>query len=169
VILPPPVIEPDPPAKTTEPDAAAPPAEATPPSPEAEPEVSRPTPPRPREASPTPPALAEPVTEAEKTGRKIGQWVTQLLEENPQLQSKLEALNPDALLAQLDGEHLQGMLNDLKQKVQQSWLLRQGLNYLEKPIMNLFPPQYQPIAERVIQWLRSKQGAGLDSAGAAPF
>lgn len=106
-------------------------------------------------ASPQAEAPPQPQSFAEEAGDKAGQFITQLIEGNPQLEAWLQDQqldDPDAFV------------NRLKEGVQGSRLVRTLLRF-DKRIVSSLPAEYEPAARQFLDWLKSPApAAGADSS-----
>lgn len=110
------------------------------------------------------PRRAEPQSFAEETGQKVGDWVTQYLKDNPQWEEKIKKLNVESFLknglANGDFTKVTESLGDVRDNFQKSWMARQAMKYLAKPLVHVLPGEMQPVAQQAIQWLTTKPAAG---------
>lgn len=110
------------------------------------------------------PKRTEPQSFAEETGQKVGDWVTQYLKDNPQWEEKIKKLNVESFLknglANGDFSKVTESLGGVRDNFQKSWLSRQAMKYLAKPLVHVLPGEMQPMAQQAIQWLTTKPAAG---------
>ncbi|MBK8190716.1 MAG: hypothetical protein IPK79_09750 [Vampirovibrionales bacterium] len=99
-------------------------------------------------------ASAAPDDFANAVGRQAGRLVTRVLEQNPELQDRLQTLGLDRLLA--DPERAAG---EIRQNVQRSWMTRQLLQRFGVPLVRILPEQLEPAGFEALRWLQQPPGA----------
>lgn len=109
------------------------------------------------------PKTHAPKTFAEEAGQTVGGWVTRYLQDNPQWEKKLQKLDPKNLDLTTILNSPDSPLNGVPEKAQKSMFTRFFLKHMESPLVNMFPKDLQPGARQVLQWLRTKPGAGSGS------
>lgn len=101
------------------------------------------------------------LTPAQRTGQQVGQWVTEVLENNPELQQQVEQLNLDNLAPQA---------NNIRAAVQQSPLFRLIPQTVDANIAaRINDPTVRSLVEKGFQWLRTPAGPVEPGVGSAPL
>ncbi len=90
-------------------------------------------------------------TFSQQTGRKVGDMVTRLLEENPQWEKALSRINLDTLL---DDPH--SFVYRIRGAYQDSRLLKFITQQFSKPIIKALPDDMEPGATQLLNWLDQK-------------
>lgn len=97
---------------------------------------------------------------AEETGERVGQWITGFLKSNPEWEQRLQKFDLtqqlDALGQGLENGQMPEALQGIRDQFKKSWLLRNALPWLEKPILVMCPYEYRLILEKGLRWLQGK-------------
>lgn len=115
------------------------------------------------QAAPTTPVEPEaPKSFAEETGEKVGKMVTQLIENNPQLEDKLQNLQLDNIL-----EDPNSFASKIRDGLQGSRLFRTLLRF-DKRIVSALPAEYEPTAREIMTWLKGSSPSPSSALNSDP-
>ncbi|MGE0199671.1 MAG: hypothetical protein AB7P76_01745 [Candidatus Melainabacteria bacterium] len=96
----------------------------------------------------------EPETYAERVGQKTGDFVTRMIEQNPQLEEKLQQANAENLLDNPDSA-----LSRFRDRLQQTRTFRWFRPFLKrfgKLMTNALPAEFEDDARAILKWLMAK-------------
>lgn len=100
-------------------------------------------------------AGAAPDSFADAVGRQAGRLVTRVLQQNPDLQARLQTMGVDRLLA--DPERT---ADEIRQNVQRSWMTRQVLQRFGDPLVRILPQSLEPAGYEALRWLQQPAFSG---------
>ena len=110
--------------------------------------------------SPKPVTKSAPAGFAEETGDRVGAWITGFLKEHPEWENKIKQFDLpshlDTLGQGLATGQMPDVLKGVRDQFNQSWLLRQALPWLEKPLLAKCPFEYRIPLTQFFKWLRQK-------------
>lgn len=101
--------------------------------------------------APDSPNVQKPLTYAEEMGEKVGQAVTKLLNEKPELQHKLDQMDVEKVL---DDPYY--YLNRVRDEYQNSKSLQFLTHQVINPMVKILPDNMEPMVHEGIAWLDGK-------------
>lgn len=99
-------------------------------------------------------------TPAQRTGKQVGDFVTQILEDNPGLQEQVDKLNPESFLQDPNrlGQNVHDFLHSFTRFVP---------HQVDDFAISKLDPDIQSMAKKFAQWVRSDNPSGLTGGSAA--
>jgi hypothetical protein len=90
-----------------------------------------------------------PQTFAEEVGQKVGQFVTDVIEQNPQWEAKIRNIDIDRFL-----QDPNSALSRVKDAYQNSRALKFFTNRFSDQVVKALPNEWEPVAQQALEWLK---------------